>query len=274
MPPKVGSDEITFFPSSLQSGKYECDTHTAGSVSLLIQIAFPCMLFSKGETRVKLCGGTNTEMAPQIDYLEKVFFPLSSRLFSFQADLEVKTRGFYPRGGGVVHLRTLPKTEKIPPCRLMERGEVCEVWGEVFVSHLPLSIGKRMRSAAVKALKAYFSSSSLPVSISVKEVDETSRSLSEGVGIILVATTTTGCLFGASGIGKKGKKAEEIGEDAVQELVEDLESGGCVDRWMQDQLVFFSSFFSPLSLTFILVFCSLHLPEIKCFLSDITVGSC
>jgi hypothetical protein len=42
------------------------------SVGLLIQVALPCILFSNGMTILKLKGGTNAEMAPQIDYITEV----------------------------------------------------------------------------------------------------------------------------------------------------------------------------------------------------------
>jgi len=42
------------------------------SIGLLIQVALPCILFSNGITTLKLRGGTNAEMAPQIDYTTEV----------------------------------------------------------------------------------------------------------------------------------------------------------------------------------------------------------
>ena len=34
-----------------------------------MQAALPCLLFANGPTRLVLRGGTNADMAPQIDYL-------------------------------------------------------------------------------------------------------------------------------------------------------------------------------------------------------------
>jgi len=42
------------------------------SIGLLIQVALPCILFGNGITTLKLRGGTNAEMAPQIDYTTEV----------------------------------------------------------------------------------------------------------------------------------------------------------------------------------------------------------
>ena len=42
------------------------------SVTLLMQVSLPCALFAKGPSELCLKGGTNAEMAPQIDYTLKV----------------------------------------------------------------------------------------------------------------------------------------------------------------------------------------------------------
>lgn len=44
------------------------------SVGLLLQVSLPCALFAEGPSELCLKGGTNAEMAPQIDYTIKVFF--------------------------------------------------------------------------------------------------------------------------------------------------------------------------------------------------------
>ena len=53
----------------------------------------------------------------------------------------------------------------------------------------------------------------------------------DGVGFLIVAKTASGCLLGGGMPGKKGVSAEEIGCMAAEQLVEDLDHGGCVDRW-------------------------------------------
>lgn len=42
------------------------------SVALLLQVSLPCALFAGGPSELCLKGGTNAEMAPQIDYTMKV----------------------------------------------------------------------------------------------------------------------------------------------------------------------------------------------------------
>ena len=60
-------------------------------MSLLIQIALPCLLFAPKPTHLTLRGGTNAEMAPQIDYTVQVLKPMLE-LFGIQMDCHIATR--------------------------------------------------------------------------------------------------------------------------------------------------------------------------------------
>lgn len=40
----------------------------------MVQLLLPCILFSSGVTVLDLQGGTNCEMAPQLDYMTTVSF--------------------------------------------------------------------------------------------------------------------------------------------------------------------------------------------------------
>ena len=47
-------------------------TFVCRSVSLLLQASLPCLHFAAGPTECHLIGGTNADLAPPIDYIEKV----------------------------------------------------------------------------------------------------------------------------------------------------------------------------------------------------------
>ena len=58
--------------------------------------------------------------------------------------------------------------------------------------------------------------------------------MGDGCGLLLTASSADGrCIMGAAGLGERGRSAEDVGQSAAQELVEDLQSGGCVDRWYE-----------------------------------------
>ncbi|KAF6251744.1 RNA 3'-terminal phosphate cyclase [Scenedesmus sp. NREL 46B-D3] len=80
----------------------------------------------------------------------------------------------------------------------------------------------------------------VPAVVDVQAVHEPpDHAFGDGGGIMLVATTSTGCLFGASALAERGVAAEAVGAAAADELLEALQSGAAVDDWLQDQLIIF-----------------------------------
>ena len=48
----------------------------------------------------------------------------------------------------------------------------------------------------------------------------------------LVAETSTGCFITANALGEKGTPAEDVGESAATQLLNELQQGGCVDEYV------------------------------------------
>ena len=68
---KMNSPEITFHPGTdriIGGQTYSADTRTAGATTLLAQVSLPCLLFGQKPCLLELKGGTNADMAPQVDY--------------------------------------------------------------------------------------------------------------------------------------------------------------------------------------------------------------
>jgi len=40
-------------------------------------------------------------------------------------------------------------------------------------------------------------------------------------------------------LGSKGLRPADVGEEAAKELLRGLDAGGCVDEWLQDQIIIF-----------------------------------
>jgi RNA 3'-terminal phosphate cyclase (ATP) len=68
----------------------------AGSVALVIQAALPGMLFGAEPSELKILGGTNVDMSPQIDYFRFVFQPVVARM-GVNFELRVVRRGTFPK---------------------------------------------------------------------------------------------------------------------------------------------------------------------------------
>ncbi|CAI5776662.1 3' [Podarcis lilfordi] len=240
---EIGSTEVTFVPGKIQGGTHVADTKTAGSVCLLMQVAMPCVLFAASPSELRLKGGTNAEMAPQIDYTVMVFKPMVEK-FNLTLDCDIKRRGYYPKGGGEVIIRMSP-VKQLSPIDLTDRGIVTKIHGRAFVAGaLPVKLAKDMASAAMRCIRKEIRD--LDVNIeAVREPDN--EAFGTGSGIIIVAETSTGCLLAGSSLGKRGKNADKVGIEAAEMLLGNLRHGGAVDDYLQDQLIIFMALANGLS---------------------------
>ncbi|XP_056017971.1 RNA 3'-terminal phosphate cyclase-like isoform X2 [Ostrea edulis] len=227
----VNSTEVTLIPGKVKAGSYKADTKTAGSICLLMQAAIPCCLFSDGEIHMSLIGGTNAEMAPQIDYALMVFRPVAAK-FGLHFEGEIKRRGFFPKGGGEVHLKVTPSSG-LQGVTMTDQGSVTKIHGLSYVAGvLPVKVAHIMSQCATDVIKQDYPG--VPIKIDVKKE---SHGIGTGCGIIVIAETSTGCLLAGSALGKKGAPAEKVGQEAGDMLINNLFNGGCVDEFLQDQLM-------------------------------------
>lgn len=195
-----------------------------------------------------LCGGTNALLAPPVDYTMHVLFPFLFRRFgiSDELTLDIIKRGFYPYGGGKLRVRipALMNGQTLSAVNISERGSVIALHGISYVSGpLPRRIANEMRDAALKelsSLTAIDADSSLSRSVQTDiHLEFLSPKDKAGSGIVLWAETSTGCILGGSSIGSKGTDAAKIGRAAAKELLGNLIHGGCVDEYLQDQIIIF-----------------------------------
>ncbi|XP_006977885.1 RNA 3'-terminal phosphate cyclase isoform X1 [Peromyscus maniculatus bairdii] len=239
----IGSTEITFTPEKIRGGVHTADTKTAGSVCLLMQVSMPCVLFAASPSELRLKGGTNAEMAPQIDYTLMVFKPIVEK-FGFKFNCDIKMRGYYPKGGGEVIVRMSP-VKQLDPINLTDRGSVTKIYGRAFVAGvLPLKVAKDMAAAAVRCIRKEMRD----LYVSIQPLQESrDQAFGNGSGIIIVAETSTGCLFAGSSLGKRGVNADKVGIEAAEMLLANLRHGGTVDEYLQDQLIIFMALANGIS---------------------------
>lgn len=230
---EINSTELVFEPSTIEGGRYHIDIGTAGSTTLILQILMPTAAFASKPIEVEITGGTDNPLAPPVDYLKNVTLP-TLRKMGYRAEVKCVRRGHYPRGGGIVQAHIDP-IEQLDAVELGEAGEVTRISGLAHCVKLPGQIATRMAHAASMALvKAGYSKVDIKT-----ETYEPSRDphFSPGTGITLWVETERGALLGASSLGKLGKPAEQIGREAAESLVKQLQTGCAVDRHLTDQLV-------------------------------------
>ena len=251
--PQIGDTSLYFSPREIVTGNFEGSSGTAGATSLMLQTILPCLLFPNNQARlphttpltsfpedltqlvssVSLHGGTNATQAPPIDYTQHVLLPFLQTHFNISLPLSLLKRGFYPVGGGHIHVSipAIPPATSLSPVTLVDRGSLLSIHGVAYVSALPLKIATLMRDAAIETLKRSMSSQSIPIEIKIEH--ESAPNARPGSGIILWANTDTNCVLGSSSLGQKRIQAQNVGIQAAQELLRNLAHGGCVDEYLQ-----------------------------------------
>lgn len=170
-------------------------------------------------------------MAPQIDYTQHIFIPFLYRHLGIEPTLHVEKRGYFPRGGGKVICSIPPINGPIPPVSLLERGAVTSIRGQAHVGGLPKHLAHKMRDGARDRLIVAGYNPEIIEIDSVREKDEVA--VASGGGIIIWAETSEGCRIAGTAVSSKGKDATDVGKEAAEELIQNLEHGGCVDEYLQ-----------------------------------------
>jgi RNA 3'-phosphate cyclase len=228
----IGSTELTFEPGPLQSGRYRFDVGTAGAATLVLQsLLLPCLALT-GEFELTVVGGTDVPWSPPADYLRSVTLPV---LASFgAAQLTIHRRGYYPKGGGRLEARLVGLVGTSGPHAPLQLAQSPAVAGVRGVSHAarvlaPRRVAERQAEAARHALA--------PLDVPVEIAPQYGETYSPGSGITLWTVAPGGVPLGASALGARGKRAEDVGREAAQALRAEIESGAVVDRHLADQLI-------------------------------------
>jgi RNA 3'-phosphate cyclase len=216
-----GSSAVEFYPKEIRGGKFSFDVGTAGSMTLVLQCCLLPSLFADEKTAITIKGGTDVKWSPPVDYFQNVFLKIISKMGA-NIELKIIKRGFYPKGGGDIEVNIEPVKE-LKKLDLSQKKETKNINGIAFISNLPEHILKRMKDSALKKLLDY----------NVKIEDDIIHSFSPGAGI----TFWTDTLLGASSLGEKGVSAEKVGENAANNLLEEIKSGATLDVYAADQIL-------------------------------------
>jgi RNA 3'-phosphate cyclase len=225
---EIGCTEVRFSPGTITHGEYGFEVGTAGSVTLVLQTLLPALASTKGESIIIISGGTDVKWSPPADYYRLVLFPMLCRM-GLECSIDIKKRGYYPRGGGSVEAR-VRSPGALRPLRVGGDGEAGEISGIVNITALPVHIAERIERTI---------GSKLPDELSSKldiVIDHRGKGPSQGVGVVLAATKGDG-LLGGSALGERGKPAEKVGKEAIENLTCELNIGAGVDIHAADQIL-------------------------------------
>ena len=148
----LGSQRVHFVPSAIRAGEYHFDVGTAGSTALVLQAILIPLALARGPSRVVLTGGTHVPWSPPVHYVREVWLPVLAEM-GLPAALELLRWGFYPMGGGRVHV-AIEGGAKLRPTSLVARQGAVRLRGESAVANLPRGIAERQRDRALRRLGA------------------------------------------------------------------------------------------------------------------------
>lgn len=221
---------LTFHPNTRQPGKYTFDVAqirpSAGSVTLMVQAILPLLVLADAPSEVVLRGGTHVEWSPPYHYLEAVFLP-TVQCMGVKARMELNRWGWYPKGGGEMVLQVKP-VDRLRPIKLEDRGNLRALKGISGLSNLKTSIAERQKRQAEQILhRAGYD----------PQIDIVHRP-SEGQGtLFFLWSEFEGSRAGFSSLGRPGKRAEEVAEEACREFLEFVKTPGAIEGHLADQLI-------------------------------------
>lgn len=220
------SQVLEFIPGKVGGGTYVFDIGTAGSCSLVLQAVLLPLALADRESQLTIKGGTHVPYSPSYHYVSEVFIPMLERL-GIRVEPQIKKYGFYPKGGGEVSFRIF-SAGQIKGLNISERRGLRSLQGCSGVSGLPVSIAERQRNSMVEKVPA--------ADIQVMEVP----SPGQGTFVFLKAEYEN-ALAGFSSLGKRGKPAEDVGREAVQQFEDFYNTSACVDPHLADQVLIYLS---------------------------------
>ncbi|MBI4776688.1 MAG: RNA 3'-phosphate cyclase [Deltaproteobacteria bacterium] len=232
---EVGSREIVYHPGrTISGGSFDWDIGTAGSATMLSFTLIPLALFAEKTCRFTITGGLFQDFAPTCFHMQHALIPLVRRMGG-EIGLTMLRPGYVPKGQGKIQLDVRPVTSTLDPLRLTQPGTFNRVEGMALSSHLASQrVSERMAEKCVALLDR----AGLVGAIQTMDDDS---AVQRGAALCLWAESDTGALIGADQAGKRGRRSESIAGNVVRNLLEDIRSGGAVDRHLADQLILFAA---------------------------------
>ena len=231
----LGSQTLLFRPRHPpRAGEYEFDVAdareggSAGAATLVLQAVLPPLLLADGDSTVTVRGGTHMARSPPFDYLKDVWLSTVGCMGA-SIEMELRRSGWFPIGRGEICARVLAlRSARLRSLQLTERGQIGMVTGRAIAAELPAHIAQRMADRATFRLRA--------AGLAAHIMPQCLRAACPGAGIFLTAEYD--CVrSGFSALGRIGKPAEAVADEAVDALLQHHSSPAVVDEHLSDQLL-------------------------------------
>jgi RNA 3'-terminal phosphate cyclase (ATP) len=222
---EMNSQTLEFRPGAVTPGNYRFAVGTAGSATLVLQTVLPALLTASGRSTLTLEGGTHNPLAPPFDFLVRSFMPLIQQMGP-SVELELRSPGFYPAGGGRFHAR-VEAVKRFSPLALNERGAIQSRRAKVWLSKLLPEIADRELAVIREELRWGAEECS---------VETVPHPKGPGNAVVLeIQTEHVTAIF--TGFGERGRPAEEVAREAADAAKAWLQADVPVDEHLADQLL-------------------------------------
>jgi RNA 3'-terminal phosphate cyclase (ATP) len=223
---ELHSQGLTFEPGEVQAGDYRFPIGTAGATGLILHTVYLPLAMTGKESRVVVEGGTHVPNSPCYHFLEATWRRYLAEI-GVRIDLHMDRPGFYPRGGGkieaVIHGAT---RDQLKALHLESCAGSRLVRGFSAVAGLPSGIAKRQAEQARQRLEAENC-----------EVDIELLTWQGGPGTVVGLSVATPIPTFFFALGARGKRAEAVADEAVDQVLAFLAGPLGVDAHSADQLL-------------------------------------
>jgi RNA 3'-terminal phosphate cyclase (ATP) len=222
----VGSSVLVFEPGPVKSGNYTFTIGTAGATGLVLHTVYlPLALRGTGESRLTITGGTHVPHSPCAHFNETTWAAYLRRI-GIEIEHRMARPGFYPRGGGEIRA-TIRPCSGVRGLTLLSCPPVTTADGFSAVADLPPAVNKRQARRLAHKLRQAGLECDIP-----QEMWENGPST---VAAVVLREVPVPTLF--FGIGERGRPAEAVADEAVEQAVTFRDSGCPVDPHSADQIV-------------------------------------
>ena len=218
----VGSQDLVFAPGTEWPSELRIDIGTAGSTMLVLQTILLPALRAPHPVRAVITGGTHNPLCPPFDFLDRVFLP-HLRAMGADVTLTLEKIGVMPDGGGRVVMETKPS--KLRPIEILAAGRVVARRATAIVASLPRHIAERELACAQERLDN-------PRCEVIELPDAGPHNL-----FMCEVELESGARELCTSHGRKGYPAEDVADDALDELEDFLEADVPVGENLADQLL-------------------------------------
>lgn len=230
----LGSMEVWYKPGKkVEGGDYRWDIGTGGSTTMLAMTLLPVACFATSPSTFNMSGGLFQDFAPSAYHMKQVLFAFLGGM-GVHAELEIKRPGYAERGGGTIEVRVNPADGAIKAIKADKRTAISDIRGVAICSHLRESkVSERMARECEHLLKR----SGYNAKIETVYNDTATH---PGAALAIWVEGAY-CYLGSDMAGKRGRRAEDIGRRVAGSLIEDINSGATVDRFLGDQVVIYAA---------------------------------